>query len=197
MWRRWIIRGLFMLPILLCAGGWVWSITHVAFLGYFPDEHMVGLDVGDGTIGLFFGQQKIFKNWIVSTTTNNSGIDRGETICSFIGFGIEHSHGTFVDGTTSDDGYRIGCPCWFPILHCTPLSCLAEDSAQSESQNSISGRSRKAKLAAADRRSSAIPIFTSSSSASHSAASASPRPRRCVVVSSWLINLRKSVSVCG
>jgi len=32
MWRRWIIRGLFVLPILLCVAGWWWSVWHSGYL---------------------------------------------------------------------------------------------------------------------------------------------------------------------
>jgi hypothetical protein len=32
--RRWIIRSVFMLPILLCVGGWGWSVGHLTQIRY-------------------------------------------------------------------------------------------------------------------------------------------------------------------
>ncbi len=42
MLRRWIIRIIFMLPILLCVGGWGWSAKHDGRLEYHRHGHWFG-----------------------------------------------------------------------------------------------------------------------------------------------------------
>jgi hypothetical protein len=53
--RRWLIRAVFMLPILLCVGGWGWSARHGSVINYRQGErYLIGsslwgsLDVSTG-----------------------------------------------------------------------------------------------------------------------------------------------------
>ena len=52
MLRCWIIRCMFMLPVLLCVVGWVWSGTHLAGIGYWRDYHATNLNIEKGGISI-------------------------------------------------------------------------------------------------------------------------------------------------
>jgi hypothetical protein len=41
MFKRWLIRSVFMLPLLLCVTGWVWSMGHDTVFGYERGGHEV------------------------------------------------------------------------------------------------------------------------------------------------------------
>ncbi len=48
MTRRWLIRICFMLPILLCVGGWVWGFARYDYVIRFHDNNYF-VEVGSGT----------------------------------------------------------------------------------------------------------------------------------------------------
>ena len=48
--RRWFIRICFMLPILLCVGGWLWSSTHLTIVGYGHGDREAYLGTRAGTL---------------------------------------------------------------------------------------------------------------------------------------------------
>ena len=50
MFRRWFIRICFMLPILVCVGGWGWSSTHVTGVAYGNGHAGVAFGTGAGTL---------------------------------------------------------------------------------------------------------------------------------------------------
>ena len=50
MFRRWLIRSLFMLPILLCMAGWVWGATHFTYLTYHNDGRWIAFSPSYGAI---------------------------------------------------------------------------------------------------------------------------------------------------
>ena len=56
MQRRWIIRGLFMLPVLLCIVGWVWGGGHVADVSYFHNGSFVHCSPSFGAVNISFGK---------------------------------------------------------------------------------------------------------------------------------------------
>src|ERR1035437_8125782 len=54
--RRWIIRIVFMMPILLCVGGWGWSGMYHSSASYSHDGHWVGCGSGWGVVTVSLGR---------------------------------------------------------------------------------------------------------------------------------------------
>jgi hypothetical protein len=50
MLRRWLIRAVFMLPILLCVGGWGFSVQHGGWVSYAHSSRLVDFGTAWGTI---------------------------------------------------------------------------------------------------------------------------------------------------
>ena len=50
--RRWLIRSIFMLPILLCIVGWCWSAGHGGWIGYYHGAEFVGCETFWGVVRL-------------------------------------------------------------------------------------------------------------------------------------------------
>ena len=50
--RRWLIRTIFMLPILLCIVGWGWSTTQEGWITYNCADHRVICYTSWGTVGV-------------------------------------------------------------------------------------------------------------------------------------------------
>ena len=51
--RRWFIRMIFMLPILLCVGGWAWSMNHRWAFRYGLNDRATGCAVRWGVLTVF------------------------------------------------------------------------------------------------------------------------------------------------
>src|ERR1035437_827750 len=60
--KRLIIRAVFMLPLLLCVGGWVWSGTHYSQITYSHDGRWVGYVQSQGGITVSWGWHGPFLN---------------------------------------------------------------------------------------------------------------------------------------
>ena len=57
MTRRWLIRCLCLLPLTLCALGWVWSESHGELIRYvYHGTHLVGCGASAGRVWLVWGQ---------------------------------------------------------------------------------------------------------------------------------------------
>jgi len=113
--RRWFIRGLFMLPILLCIVGWGWSRTHWVWILYCLRGNFVGCDTFWGCIGLGYGKTDFSNGWYLGREPTTAGSHfwppPNAAPQSFYGFGCEW---TAISHT-------VYMPCWFPIF----LSSLA------------------------------------------------------------------------
>jgi len=55
--RRWIIRGIFLWLLLLCVGGWVWSIWYDTSLVYW--RYVPGRDIGPGPPTMYYSDAVI------------------------------------------------------------------------------------------------------------------------------------------
>ena len=94
--RRWLIRILFLLPIVLCAAGWAWSGTHVGEIGY---TRGAGCAVGTngGVIGIAFGSIMGGPNgWDGRVSGHSAHYFPPFEWGTFLGFGFEHGRGPEV-----------------------------------------------------------------------------------------------------
>jgi hypothetical protein len=125
--RRWLIRGLFVLPILLCVSAWVWSMLHQTYSSYHHGGHEISCTMEGGFLDcyvLFQGQgPRAPDGWYCLTRSMDLRVvdphffpvRGGQTTpeCTssprFLGFGYEH-------GTTSNEYRSVFVPYWFLIV---------------------------------------------------------------------------------
>jgi len=53
--KWWILRGLFVLPVVLFAGGWLWSGTHAGYIVYVHNGRVDQFQSKCGVVGWVFG----------------------------------------------------------------------------------------------------------------------------------------------
>lgn len=121
MFRRRLIRTLFLLPILLCLAGWCWSYAHVDEIRYFSP----GGDVWIATSARGMVRCKVAwrfnggYGWDVRDTI----VDRPERSLlwrhggAFYGFEYTDQRPTF-------DAQRVALPYWFALLLSSALFLL-------------------------------------------------------------------------
>ncbi len=121
MLKRRIIRGIFMVPILLCLVGWGWSAGHYAEICYstktaglicFAQSGTVGLEGGAGRRGslgvsTFSEALPEGRSW-PPIRVGTSDTDYGDH--SYAGFSFEYTH------TADDWDIWCGVPFWFLII---------------------------------------------------------------------------------
>lgn len=119
MLKRWIIRCLFMLPVLLLAGGWLWSGTHHGNIAYVHDGRAVVCDSRQGVLDAVLGRGLLLRNgW-------DGGVDPLDPARywpqsrphSWLGFGVEHVR------SPRWDGYFVSVPYWF-LLPASAGACF-------------------------------------------------------------------------
>ena len=120
--RRWFIRSCFMLPILLCVGGWGWSGTHYSFIKYSHDGISKQLASSSGVVTVNFegerGSRPLFEEpdgWECGVTPVAPAqfwpkVDPALHLHSLFGFSIG---GPFLFVRS---GYEYSIPYWFLIL---------------------------------------------------------------------------------
>jgi hypothetical protein len=107
--RRWIIRGLFMLPVLLCVGGWGWSTTFSCWVTYSHHLQIFGCRSMGGAVGVY--SLKTFfitpDGWLIATRHE-------ERAC----FWPPQNLGFHIGRSESSAGicHQIVIPYWFLIL---------------------------------------------------------------------------------
>ena len=106
--RRWIIRSLFMLPILLCMAGWGWAATH-DWTGWY--EHMDSRRI---ILIQSFSNWKVFNLQVKyiygEYSVFSSGMGRSLDADTFFGFAIQHYF------YMASETYGVTIPCWFPTV---------------------------------------------------------------------------------
>jgi len=124
MTRRWLIRSIFMLPILLCMVGWGWSESHgVAVVYVHRRLHFVECGTGSGRIWLFWVQadalrsppgELSYRSWRGPVA---HPVLPGEM--AWLGFRFSHIE------VVSYRERTVAVPYWFPLLLSALLLLLA------------------------------------------------------------------------
>jgi len=109
--RRWFIRGLFMLPILLCIVGWGWSYAHEIQVAVDSgSEYWLMIRRGTCYVG-FVSEVAGHTSWtFVSRNSDHYGHDK-QMGRHFLGFSVNN---TSEDRTYS--AWEAGIPFWFMAI---------------------------------------------------------------------------------
>ena len=116
--RRWFIRCCFMLPIMLCVGGWGWSALYWSGIDY--NNNGCGFDfyLTNGTVQMSFarsGQNSFRNGWSVEAIPQDACFWPSDNTLYhyFLGFSFNHN----VDRPNKADWiYDLCVPFWFLIL---------------------------------------------------------------------------------
>ena len=111
--RRWFIRCLFMLPILLCVGGWAWGRMYNGYVRFTHDGSWIGCVQSDGVIGVGVGGRFGLPNGWNHEVALRDGLRhfwRPWPDPAFLGFRISH-HPQDMGGW-----YCLSLPYWFLII---------------------------------------------------------------------------------
>ncbi|MEI8196438.1 MAG: hypothetical protein WCI73_11055 [Phycisphaerae bacterium] len=117
MWRRWIIRCLFILPLLLCVVGWVLSGWYDLGAGYgCYRKHAVGCVLEPGCVGMGWWRGSSQEGWFCNVGTHNPSFWLPEYLRShsFLGFVVYHYE--VISFTSGFKFYSVYVPFWFLIL---------------------------------------------------------------------------------
>ena len=113
--RRWIIRAVFMLPILLCVGGWVSSSYRFSCIRYSNGGHTVQIRSWGRCVELDIGRDSGLPNGfacrVISLSYGDIWIwpDQGPKMHSFLGFSFGSA------GLAPVQLYELYVPYWFLI----------------------------------------------------------------------------------
>ena len=121
--RRWVIRIIFILPILLCIGGWVLGGTHSTALQYGFRQRYVLLSPLSGTLETSFGwldrpTSILLPGWNYRSAPQPANLRSNwrsywpgniEGSHNFFGFRYRHS-------TISGQDWTLAVPYWFLLL---------------------------------------------------------------------------------
>ena len=119
MCRRWIVRGFFLLLILLCLAGWEWSGTHNSDVGYSHSDRWLACHTWDGVVGVMLGRggrawhYGMPDGWFVEIRPQSPAHFWPEDsmhLNSFLGFVIDD------DLDLTGKRYELSVPYWFLIL---------------------------------------------------------------------------------
>jgi hypothetical protein len=110
--RRWIIRTLFLLPILLCLAGWGWGAGRYSFVRYVYDGVLVGASPSFAAVTVdvaWASSEPDGWDWDDSPSARSRLWPPGNPeLLSFLGFGVGlGAHGYAL---------AISIPDWFLIL---------------------------------------------------------------------------------
>ena len=112
--RRWFIRILFMLPILLCVVWWAWGGLNFSFVSYCHGGHRVGCSPSSGVVTVHFGWDgRMPDGWhcrVVPIERDRFWPESRPNFRFYLGFGI----GRVADGMMSLD--MLSVPYWFLII---------------------------------------------------------------------------------
>jgi hypothetical protein len=105
MFKRWLIRSVFMLPLLLCVAGWGWSVRHLAHVWLDYHEAATFLSTRWGKVQLAWNPKYGdleppvgFDSWPVEAHLLEPDNGRHYTVdFSFPGFRYTSEDGTAVD----------------------------------------------------------------------------------------------------
>ena len=110
--KRWLIRGVFMLPILLCAGGWVESYGHWDQLSYQGSRGGAFSSVGGVVSVGYIAIDAQSSGWQFSRASlppiSRRILDRRNGL--FLGFAYGHS------AAVDYEAYWAYIPYYFPLL---------------------------------------------------------------------------------
>ena len=116
--KRWLLRGVFLLPLLLAAAGWLWSGTHRSHVGYVHEERVVWCGSGSGVLGVELGWDHAMdpalpNGWYGGTRPIDPARYWPEARPnSWLGFGFAH----FSVRDPDLDQYVVVVPYWFVLL---------------------------------------------------------------------------------
>ena len=120
--RRWFIRIVFMLPILLCLAGWGWSGTHHGVIAYRHNgRNVVGCDSFSGIVIVNYGWygEARYNGWyyeVNSTATAHFWPKDAPHFQYVLGFGFRQLEVTKVGDGTVTYIYDLAVPFWFFIV---------------------------------------------------------------------------------
>lgn len=119
--RRWLIRSLFMLAVLLCVAGWGWSRTDVCIISYSQNGHLVWCESKAGVVRLGRGWLSSFTHgwaWQSDPVDPPQFLPPFRDRYQFLGFGFRrevianpNDAGKIVFSTT-----YVDVPYWFFAL---------------------------------------------------------------------------------
>jgi hypothetical protein len=112
MLRRWLIRALFILPILLCVVGWVWSGTHFSWTKYSHEGSYVACTASRGVICVKFDGRGTSNGWACGVDSRDAHfwpVDYPDSR-SYLGFRFA----CFDEMARYD--YLFAVPFWFLII---------------------------------------------------------------------------------
>jgi hypothetical protein len=126
MGKRWFIRSIFILPILLCVVGWGWSVNHAGGIAYQGSENYFGCITYAGKFSVCYEpdlRQNFGWNWWAWRQTpdwgesdlssnDNPEIANDNVKIAFAGFRFEKG----IFGSEATEQYLGSIPFWFLIL---------------------------------------------------------------------------------
>ncbi len=119
MLKRWLLRGLFLLPVVLCLAGWGWSGWYEGWVGYTRSHRTIGFGTAEGTVSLGAGRRIGYNDGYAAAVDRSEAVRFWPTpdpddIC-FLGFRWWHdSYSDFSGGAGT--AYSLTIPYWFPLL---------------------------------------------------------------------------------
>lgn len=97
--KRWFIRCIFILPILLCLGGWGWSVGHCVQVRYARHNYYVNCGTYFGTVFIHGGRQMGLPDFwefnVIPQEPVRVLYPYNPNIHFFAGFGLEHEAGSW------------------------------------------------------------------------------------------------------
>ena len=123
MFRRWLIRCCFMLPVILCVFGWICSGMHWHRIAYWHDGYEIGCTSESGAIDVTVGWAGDVKDgWETSSSSQDANFWPSDSYYSyFLGFG--YASGRVWYPQTNWHGFAI--PYWFLIFLFSAIFFLA------------------------------------------------------------------------
>ena len=122
--RRWLIRSLFLLPLLLCVAGWAWNMAHYGGLVYYArDSRWFGVGTSEGVVTLGAGlNNALADGWQGEWAYNGPAFSAiGDDRYALLGFSLVHLYSR--SGENAFDFLSI--PYWFLTLATAALFFLA------------------------------------------------------------------------
>ena len=121
--RRWFIRICFMLPILLCVGGWIWSATHLGIISIGHAGHWVEWQASQGGLSVTWGTgEGRFNGWYCGGGDRAYEAHYWPTNSSRYYLGFLYGYYAKKDGSSVS---YLEVPFWFLIIVTSAILYLA------------------------------------------------------------------------
>ena len=117
--KRWIIRGIFLLPVLLCLAGWGWSGWYDGAVSFKRSHRWIELRTEYGAVYLVGGWHSWLSDGCESGIAGTDSVrlwPEPDAVSTCV-LGFRWRHFSFNDGDGRVfSGYALVIPYWFPLL---------------------------------------------------------------------------------